>query len=387
MTLNIIQSNLIKNPTVLLENSIEKCEKVVLFLNFFLLTMARKLLKILYLIINLVSSIPMNLLRPLNSIVNDKFKGLFAINELNFQKDAFSLKKNTEYVQSPLKKLDSPSLSNEKIQNNEKIGLFSFDKESFEAFMKTSDNKVLINDLKAFFIEIFAGFQSSERNIAGFIENLRKDPIFGFLSHGILNKFIEKLRKYIAKTPEKIENLDDIMRSLLEITVFTSKSEEISRLFAGIAEIIELVTSFSKEIKRKFLEKDPFFLNFTGKPAKFQINEFISKAFKKIGVRMDGFNRENSLEINKDGNKESTLEKFYNYGEKNEKTEEKIQKTLGIETNFCDFIEKAHERNREKDPKVIYTEYRKKKNKENESFGENKGQMRGDDLGISENVS
>ena len=348
--------------------TIENCAKVVFFLDFFLLSTASKLLKTLFLISSLVVSLPTNLHRPLHSLLNDKIKGLFPANEFPPEPSRTTA----------LKKLDSLSpFALEKQPSDQR--LFAFDRESFEAFIATMDRWVSPSDLRARLGELLG---PGELEAAA--EELQRDALFGFLNQEGLERFMQRLRK---TNREGGSNIVEIAKSALEMTVFGDKCGEVERLFGGIGELIELVGGFSKDIRRKLVEKDTFYLTFSVKTVKYQVNEYIVKAFQKIGARMDAFHsEEGSPEATRERERGSVFDKFLGIGEQPPSQEEQVQKTQG-ETDFSAFIEKAHEEKLQKDPRVIYTEFRNKKNKGASVIGVRRDSLEGRRLErISEEV-
>ena len=94
------------------------------------------------------------------------------------------------------------------------------------------------------------------------------------------------------------------------------------------------------------------------------MNEYITTAFNKIGERMDIFFFKDSKDnLPQSPQRNSNFEKYENFYENVPKKQES-RKNIETNVDFNDFIEKAHELDRSNDPKNIYTEFRKKKNKE-----------------------
>ena len=279
-----------------------------------------------------------------------------------------------------LRKVDSLSNFTPDKQPNDQR-LFSFDKESFEMFIGSMDLRVSIADLKSRLAEFL-----NLSELDSMVMELQKDPLFGFLNQEGLERFMQRLRK----ANKEGKNLMEIAKSSFEMTIFGDKCGEVERLFGGIGELIEMVGAFSKEIRRKLVEKDPYYMTFSTKAVKYQVNEYIAKAFKKIGARIDAFySEEASPEATKDRERGSVFDKFLGIGEQppNSKSEEPVQKAQG-ETDFSAFIEKAHEEKLQKDPRIIYTEFRNKRNKGNmSSIGGKRGSVEGRRLEkISEDV-
>ena len=120
-------------------------------------------------------------------------------------------------------------------------------------------------------------------------------------------------------------------------------------------------------------EKEPDYVIPSHNKQKYMVNEFIASSFQKIGERMNQFlfiSEENPAQASPI--RSSNFEQFYNFGDENfEKTAENKKYELE-QTNYSEFIEKAHEIYKGNDPKTIYTEFRKKKPKEKNATEEKK---------------
>lgn len=97
------------------------------------------------------------------------------------------------------------------------------------------------------------------------------------------------------------------------------------------------------------------------------MNEFIASAYKKAAERIREFSSLNENEMNTKIYRDSTLDKFYDYGADNQnniKVQEDIPNIVDDNMKIVDYISMAHDFSRENDPKRKYTEFRKKKNKD-----------------------
>ncbi len=109
-------------------------------------------------------------------------------------------------------------------------------------------------------------------------------------------------------------------------------------------------------------EKDPDYVIPSHHQQKFILNEFIANSFQKIGERMNQFfiNSEENI-VQPIQSPSSNFDQYYNFGEENFEKSAENKKDEIKQTNYSEFIEKAHELYKENDPKTIYTEFRKKK--------------------------
>lgn len=121
--------------------------------------------------------------------------------------------------------------------------------------------------------------------------------------------------------------------------------------------------------KKRIQEKDPYYIppKKSNNTNKFVVNEFIASVYKKAAERMKEFSSLNDNELNTKVYRDSTLDKFYDYGAENQnniKIQEDIPNIADDNIKIVDYISMAHEFSKENDPKRKYTEFRKKKNKD-----------------------
>lgn len=117
-------------------------------------------------------------------------------------------------------------------------------------------------------------------------------------------------------------------------------------------------------MKKRVLEKDP---DYSSPPLNQKIqhssnSDYIINAFKKAADRMDSLLlKEDDDPSIQDRKKDSSLENFYRIGEENSSPLKEKKNTTDAEQDYNDIIEKAHEVAKAKDPRTIYTEFRKRK--------------------------